>query len=368
MKKNRFAPIIALAGVSVSPRIQTGHDGVFLRSISGNPEQIGRALNQLATSGYDIGSLVALGSGVADDGQTNIHIVLLDVDNDTNLVTARANVDKTMVRAQNQDGYDYANMLGTTTPTGEDEQCIRVASWGNQFDAQSGAQQVFRTTFDSLLDKNGKVGGAKNGTRVILLVGTDDSRITLAAKPGEDFKTLLNTGFDTERHALVGSTLLIGEYGGNKVAGLEAKNIRTWLDGAAAETVQYSFTELRTGGKIVDIAIVDGSQKSTFFTLSGGDFAYMPAGVGWKDEELQLTTDKTKATTVAAVGDNYKPIVRISATTPGSTDETAPRFAITAVDQNGGDKVLMYKDSRDMPAAFTTSATAAARDEVYATA
>ncbi|MEK7614782.1 MAG: hypothetical protein AAB431_00145 [Patescibacteria group bacterium] len=364
--KNRFAPISDLKGLSLSPRIRTTTEGVYVRSITGSPEQVGQAIKTLLDDGYDAGGMLAIGAGTEDSNIT-MHLVLLDTDPGTTAIELRADVDKALIKAQRQDEFSYANMLGTLSTTGKGNEHIRVATFGGDFQFETDAQQAFDTVFDRLFDKDGKVNGAKNETRVMLLIGTDDSRCVLVANPGQDFKVLPNTEFGTERHALIGQTFVVGEYDGNKVAGLKAETIKAWLDGSDDATIEYATAELRTGGKITEIAIVDGSNQSTLFTLNGGDFAYVPASVEWKNGELQLTTDTTKATPVAMVDASYQPIVRISAA-PGTKQGTTTQFAVTTVDQNGGDKVLTFGHTENMPAAFKVTANAAVRDEVYATA
>lgn len=366
MNKRSFLKTIN--GVQISPVIQTGTDGINLRSVKGPIDGMGRAIEQLQDREFDPGTLLAIGFGVNGNGETRVHMILLDINPSVNVVQARAKIDKSQVMSLRQPGYSYANKLGTAQ-IGKGESHIRLAAWGRDFQDQPNAEEVFNLGFD-LFNEDGTVKGAKDkDARTILLIGGDGERVTLASKPGEACKALPSTDFETERHTLVGQTLLVGEYGGKRIYGMQAETIAAYLDGTTLKgDFQWKETQIDVvDGTLVEMAVVDGAQHSTVLTMQDGKFAYVPAAIRWNAKgELGITIDASKSVTTAMVGKGYQPIVRISAQKPSGKDTTAaPRFNVTSVDQNGGRDVLRYQDGTDLTPAFATTAQTAAKDQLY---
>lgn len=355
--------------VSTSPRIQTGHDGIFLRSIVGTTAAMGRVMRLLLDREYDLSQLLAIGTNVDDVGSCMMHMLMLDTDPGASPMASRANVTYDVIDTNRQVGYDYANQIGTMALEGGDY--IQIATWSNGLQTlhPDQAQDVLESVFAELFDHEGRVRGAKGkDIRTILLIGTEVERVSYVSLAGQTFLAIPETDFgEQERHLILKDSLIVAELGGQAIVGLKASAIEKFLRDPHGE---LTWVRNRLSyGKILDLAVVDGAKHSTVITLtSGSDYAYLPACFRWRGEDvLEIKTDVATATTVGMIGGrNYDPIVRISPWGSEMALTASPRFTTVTVDQNNHcDFAIGFRPSTDLPTRFALTARTAASDDLY---
>ena len=293
-------------GLSVSPPIRV--NGGVMISLRG---PFGTVMTYASVQGWNPRNIVAFGQNGGLPGMTKLEMEahMIVVVGEQSMAEVAGSINKTILDALMQEGFDYANMIAGFYNG------VQLVNFGGEFAANPFGEMIIDAIFATFFTSSMFLKNSGDFTNALLLIGQGDDRAMCAKIAGRNgtYK-LLPSPFDQivdPRHTVVGKNILLAaEFGQNKVYGVQMESIANYLQNAESTLV---WTGQQIGYKIEDFAVVDGSHDTVILTIAEGEFRLIPTVVRFNGTHLEFRPSMADGVRLEDLGGEIlSPIVRIA--------------------------------------------------------
>lgn len=290
--------------LSPSIRVDGGHI-ISLRA------PLGTIAAYAAIQEWNPHNIVAFGQNGAVPGVTkaDIEAHMVVIVGDHSMADVAGSIDKTILNALLQDGFDYANMIAGF------HNGVQLVNFGCAFARNPFGEHITDVLFKTFFNRENYLKHTNDLSHVLLFVGGEKDRTIYAKIAGRDgtYKMLPSpyAGAVESRHAVVGKNILLtAPFDRKDIFAIDAESLVDFLSGS--ETVLL-WSEQYIAHNIEDIAVVDGSPDTVILTFSDGLFRLVPITVRFVGDNLVLNLSTADGICLEDLdGEILSPVVRIA--------------------------------------------------------
>lgn len=290
----------------LSPPIRV--NGGFVISVRGSFQTV---MTYAALQEWNPRNIVAFGQNGSVSGiqKSELEAHMVVVIGDRSLADVSGSIDKTILDALMQDGFDYANMIAGF------HNGVQLVNFGEAFAVNPFGEWIMKALFKTFFTHAMILKNSDDLTNALLLIGQGGDRTLCAKISGRDgtFK-MLPSPFDQvveSRHAVVGKNILLTtEFGQNSIYGVEAESLVLYLTDPEGVLV---WAHQNIGHGIEDFAVIDGSCDAVILTLANSEFRLLPMIVRFQANELEFRPSTLDGIRLSDLdGEILSPVVRIA--------------------------------------------------------
>lgn len=290
--------------LSPSIRVDGGHI-ISLRA------PLGTIAAYAAIQEWNPHNIVAFGQNGAVPGVTkaDIEAHMIVISGDHNMADVAGSIDKTILNALLQDGFDYANMIAGF------HNGVQIVNFGSDFATNPFGEHITDILFKTFFDRKNQIKRSHDVSNTLLFIGGEKDRTLCAKIAGRvgTYKMLPSpyAGVVESRHAVVGKNILLtAPFDRKDIFAIDAESLVDFL--LEPESV-LMWSEQRIAHNIEDIAVVDGSPDTVILTLSDGSFRLVPITVRFVQDKLVLNPSTAEGICLEDLGGEVlSPIVRVA--------------------------------------------------------
>lgn len=292
--------------LNISPPIRV--NGGSLISMRGSFQKV---MAHAAIQEWNPRNIIAFGQNGAKPGMEKscLEAHMIVVISEKNMADVAGSIDKTILDALMQDGFDYANMIAGF------HNGVQLVNFGEGFVVNPFGEMIVEALFKTFFTNAMILKHSDDLTNALLLIGEGGDRTMCAKIVGHDgtYKMLPSPHVNAveSRHAVVGKNILLtAAFGKSTIYGIEAEMLAHYL---ADPKGFLMWIEQKIGFEIEDFAVVDGSYDAVILTVSTGEFRLIPMVVRFNKNHLEFHPSIDEGIRLEDLdGEVLSPVVRIA--------------------------------------------------------